>query len=223
MGLGRLKFALAVGLLAGLAAQPAFPAWQAGKPAPSTTGSSATGSSSGTSAPKGQSASGDKNYAGRQKPDGAKGQNDGRGMAGLPPKWIDNLRDMSPEEQERFMRNNRRFQNLPPQRQTQIRRTLENWNRLSPTERSAIRDRERVWEQMSPEQRAYVKNVLLPKWQAMPPDRRNLIKGRLHVLQGMTTAQQQEAMKDPRFLQGLSPDEQQMLREVNSLRNAPLP
>ena len=33
-----------------------------------------------------------------------------RGMEGLPPKWVENLRDMSPEEQERFMQNNERFQ-----------------------------------------------------------------------------------------------------------------
>jgi hypothetical protein len=147
----------------------------------------------------------------------------GRGLAGLPPKWVDQLRDMSPEEQERFMQNNQRFQSLPPQRQAQIRRNLQKWNTLSPTERDALRDRERVWERMSPEQRQYVQNVLVPKWQSMPPERRQLINGRLHVLQGMTPAQQKEALQDPRFLQGLSPDEQSMLREVYSLRNPSLP
>jgi len=154
-------------------------------------------------------------------PEGAspKPQGKGRGLAGLPPKWVDRLRDMSPEEQERFMRNNQRFQTLPPQRQAQIRRNLQRWNSLSPTERNAIRDRERRWEQMSPEQRQYVRNVLLPKWEAMPQDRRNLITGRLHVLQGMTPSQQQEALKDPKFLRGLSPDEQSMLRDVFALRN----
>lgn len=218
MRISKLTFALVTaGLLAGLAAEPAFSMRQATKPAPST------GASPGQ--PKApQSGNADKGYGGRERPEGAaKGKGDGRGMAGLPPKWIDNLRDMSPEEQQRFMGNNRRFQSLPPQRQMQIRRNLQKWNSLSTTERNAIRDRERTWEQMSPEQRRYVQDVLLPKWQGMPQDRRTLINGRLHVLQGMTTTQQQEALNSPRFMQGLSPDEQQMLREVNSLRNPPLP
>jgi Protein of unknown function (DUF3106) len=145
----------------------------------------------------------------------------GRGMAGLPPKWVDNLRDMSPEEQERFLDNNRQFQNLPPERQAQIRNNLQKWNRLSPTERNAIRDREYMWEHMSPEQRQYVQNVLLPRWQQMPPERRQLINGRLHTLQGMTPAEREATLDDPRFMQGLSPDEQSMLRDLNSLRNPP--
>lgn len=221
MRLARPTFAIVIAaFVAGLAAQPALPAWQAGKPAPTAGAGSGPGMNS--VAPKGQPGSSVKGYAGHEKQEGPKGQGDGRGMAGLPPKWVDNLRDLSPEEQDRFMRNNRRFQNLPPQRQAQIRRNLETWNRLSPGERDAIRDEQRTWERMSPEQKQYVQKVLMPKWQAMPPNRRSLIKGRLHVLQGMTTSQQKEALNSPRFMQGLSLDEQQMLREVNSLRNPPL-
>jgi hypothetical protein len=148
------------------------------------------------------------------------GQPNVRGMAGLPPKWVDNLRDMSPEEQERFMQNNERFQNLPPERQAQIRQNLQKWNQLSPTERNAIRDREYMWEHMSPKQRQYVQGVLLPRWQQMPPERRQLINGRLHTLQSMTPAQREAALNDPQFMQGLSPDEQSMLRDLNSLRNS---
>lgn len=150
-----------------------------------------------------------------------KGQPNVRAMAGLPPKWLDNMRDMSPEEQERFMQNNQRFQALPPERQEQIRRNLQKWNSLSPEERNAIRDRERVLEQMSPEQRQYVRNSLLPRWQQLPVQRRQAIRGRLRVLQGMTPAEREAALNDPRFMRGLSPDEQSMLRDLNSLRNPP--
>src|SRR5277367_5614102 len=61
-----------------------------------------------------------------------KAQPNTRGMEGLPPKWVDNVRDMSPEDQERFMQNNQRFQSLPPERQAQIRNNLQKWNSLSP-------------------------------------------------------------------------------------------
>jgi hypothetical protein len=155
----------------------------------------------------------------RANPSPPKAQPNLRGMDALPPKWVDNMRDMSPEEQNRFMQNNDRFQALPAQRQAQIRRNLEQWNRLSPTEQSAIRDRERTLEKMTPQQRQYVRNTLLPQWQALPPMRRLVINGRLHTLQGMTPAERQSALNDPLFMHGLSPDEQSLLRNLNSLRN----
>lgn len=219
MPAGGRKFALLFAFFLALSAEPALA--QGHRPAEATGGSRGQASKPAQNPQK--PANRQKNEGAKLGAEGKKPQGDGRGLAGLPPKWVDKLRDMSPEEQERFMRNNQRFQNLPPQRQAQIRRNLQMWNRLSPTERNAIRDRERIWEQMSPEQRQYVRDVLVPKWQSMPPERRQLINGRLHVLQGMTTQQAADAMKDPRFLQGLSPDEQSMLRDVYSLRNPPLP
>ena len=147
------------------------------------------------------------------------GQPNLRGVAGLPPKWVENLREMPPDEQQRFLQNNRVFQNLPPLRQEQIRKNLENWNKLSPTERDEIRDREQILERMTPGQRQYVRDTLLPKWQAMPVDRRKLINGRLHILQQMGPGAQQAALADPKFTQELNPDEQSMLRNLNSLRN----
>ena len=218
MQAGGRKFALLFAFLLALTAEPVLA--QGHGPAGPRDGRRAQAPGPALNSQK--PASSQKNEGAKPGTEGKKPQGNGRGLAGLPPRWVDRLRDMSPEEQERFMRNNQRFQNLPPQRQAQIRRNLQMWNRLSPTERNAIRDRERIWEQMSPEQRQYVRNVLVPKWQAMPPERRQVINGRLHVLQGMTTQQAADAMKDPQFLRGLSPEEQSMLRDVYSLRNPPL-
>jgi len=137
----------------------------------------------------------------------------------IPPAWEQRLRSMSPQEQERFLQNNQRFQNLPPQQQQRIRQRLQQWNRLSPTEQGALKDRAEIWSRMTPEQQQHVKTDLLPKWQQMPTERRALINGRLHTLQGMTPEQRQAALNDPKFMQGLNPDEQGVLRDLNSLRN----
>ena len=152
---------------------------------------------------------------------GAKGQPNERAMEGLPPKWVDRLRDMPPEQQQRFLENNEQFQHLPPQRQQQIRQNLEKWNQLSPEQKQAAREREAALERMTPEQRDYVTHTLLPKWQAMPQERRQVINRHLAMLRNMSPATQQAALNDPRFVQGLSPDEQSMLRDLNSLRNPP--
>ena len=151
----------------------------------------------------------------------AKGQPNERAMEGLPGKWVDKLRDMPPEQQQRFLENNAQFRNLPPAKQQQVRNNLEKWNRLSPEEKDAVREREAALERMTPEQRDYVTHTLLPRWQAMPQDRRQAINRHLAMLRNMSPATQQAALNDPKFTQGLSPDEQSMLRDLNSLRNPP--
>jgi len=154
-------------------------------------------------------------------PNPGKGQPNARGMEGLPPKWVENLRDLPPEDQERFMRNNERFQSLPPERQEQIRKNLQNWNRLTPEQKEEMQRGAAALERMTPEQRQYVRNTLLPKWQQMPQDRRQVINRHLAMLRAMSPATQEAALNDPRFLRNLSPDEQSMLRDLNSLRNPP--
>lgn len=156
------------------------------------------------------------------KPGAKKNQPNARSMEGLPPKWIEQLRDRSPEEQQRFMENNDRFKSLPPGRQAQIRKNLEQWNRLSPEQKNAILDRERYFESLSPQQRQYIRNSLLPRWQAMPVERRQLLLGRLRVLRDLPANDRSAKLNDAAFMQGLSPDEQQTLRDLNQLRN-PLP
>lgn len=146
-----------------------------------------------------------------------------RGMEGLPPRWVEKLQDMPPAEQEKFLQNNERFRNLPPQRQEQIRRNLQRWNNLTPEQKQAARNAESALERMTPEQREYVRKTLLPKWQALPMDRRLAIRRHLAILSKMSPSTQQAALNDPKFMQGLSPDEQDMLRNLNSLRNSGAP
>jgi hypothetical protein len=143
----------------------------------------------------------------------------GRAMAGLPPKWVEKLQQMPPEERERFMRNNARFQNLPPDRQQQIRRRLQQYDRLTPEQQSAITHREQVFRSMTPAQREHVRNDLAPRWQQLPQDRRQVIKSRLQALSNMPEAQRQQLLNDPKFMQGLTPNEQDLLRNLNGLRN----
>ena len=146
-----------------------------------------------------------------------------RALMGLPPKWVEKLQDRSPEEQERFMRNNARFRNLPPQRQEQIRRRLQNWNQMTPQQRNAMRNREQIFNRLSPEERKEVVTDLFPRWQNLPPDRKQIVLGRLRVLSGMTQQQRQQELQDPQFMRGLNPNEQDMLQKLSNLRLGPGP
>jgi len=154
---------------------------------------------------------------------GVNAAQNGRQMANLPPAWGPKLRDMSPQQQDHFMQNNQRFKSLPPEKQQQVRQNLQKWNNLSPTERMAMKDRQRAWEAMSPEQKQYVQRTLLPKSQQMSPERKQVVNDRLHTLQGMSAGDRQKALNDTQFMRGLSPDEQSVLRGLDSVRNPPSP
>lgn len=139
----------------------------------------------------------------------------------LPPRVLQRFETMSPEQQEKFLENNRRFQSLPPERQAQIRQNLQRWNGLSPAQKDEMIHRNQVWQRMSPEQRQEYRTQILPKWQGMTADQRQLVIGRLHTLQGMTPDQQRKALNDPRFMQGLTPEQQSVLRDLHSLGSQP--
>jgi hypothetical protein len=135
----------------------------------------------------------------------------------LPPKAIERLQDMPPRRQEQFLRNNQRFLSLPPEQQAQIRQRLEAWNRLNPDQQQELRDRQRVWEQMTPEQQRNVRQSLLPRWQQMPLARRQAILQRLHSLRNMSETDRQGKLNDPAFVEGLNPEDREMLGQLAHL------
>lgn len=141
--------------------------------------------------------------------------------AGMPPRWLDRLRQMTPEEQERFLKNNERFKKLPAERQEQIRQNLRRWNGMTPEQQQEMRRREAVLESMSPEERRRVREEILPKWQQMEPARRQALLRRLRELRGMTDEEREARLKDEAFLQGLGPEDRVMLRELARLRLGP--
>jgi hypothetical protein len=135
----------------------------------------------------------------------------------LPPKAIERLQDMTPQRQEQFFRNNQRFQSLPPERQAQIRQRLEAWNRLTPEQQQSLRERQDIWEQMTPEQQRNVRQSLLPRWQQMPPARRQGLLQRLHSLRNLSEAERQAKLNDPAFVEGLNPEDREMLGQLAHL------
>jgi uncharacterized protein DUF3106 len=153
----------------------------------------------------------------------AKGPGKAHLPGNLPGPWVQKLGQMSPQEQERFMRNNQRFQNLPPEQQARIRQNLQRWNNLSSEQKDRLRKNWDILRGMSPEQRQHYQNDVLPKWQQMPPGRKQVINERLGALQDMTPEERQKAMNDPQFMHGLSPDEQSMLRDLNSFTSSRRP
>jgi hypothetical protein len=145
----------------------------------------------------------------------------GRGREGMPAQWMERLRQMTPEQQERFLRNNDRIRNLPPERQAEIRENLRRWNSLSPEERREMMRRDETWRSMTPEQRRRVREEIMPRWQQLPPERRQALQRRLGALARLDDAERERRLNDERFLVGLSVEDRDLLRELAKLRLGP--
>lgn len=144
-----------------------------------------------------------------------------RNNPGLPPKWMQRLQQMPPEQQERFLVNNRRFQSLPPQQQALVRNRLRLWNSLTPQQRAAMMQREEIWQRMSPDERRQVTQVILPEWRQLPPARRQVLIQKLQQLQGMSDSDRKKQLKDPAFTQDLSPEDRNLLQQMSKLKVGP--
>src|SRR6267154_1090055 len=116
-----------------------------------------------------------------------------------PPNAREGSRDFTPEERQRFQRDEKRFKQLPPQQQ------------------QALRDRAQVWQRMTPQQRDHVRNEVLPKWQQIPPDRKRAIQQRLGVLKNMPESARNQHLNDPNFTRGMSQEDQATLRDLSHL------
>jgi hypothetical protein len=140
-------------------------------------------------------------------------------LTGLPPKFIENLREMSPEQQERFLANNQRFQNMSPQQQARIRENLKDWNNRTPEQRMLLREREQAWEQMSPQERQFVTQG----WRNLPQNRRQVVLRHLNQLNGLNEDERNAKLADPAFNKNLTPQEQQLMPYLSRLRVGPMP
>jgi hypothetical protein len=106
---------------------------------------------------------------------------------------------LSPADKQKVLENNRNYQNLSPAQKQEMNRRAEAWNRLTP------------------EQKNHIKNDVLPKWRAMPMERRQAIRQRLQILQNMPESAKNERLNDPNFTRGMSEEDKETLRDLSHL------
>lgn len=144
---------------------------------------------------------------------------EGPGPMGRGP--FERLRQMSPEEQERFLQNNPRFQRMSPEDQERFRARLQEWNSLTPEAKRERLRRESVLEGLSPQERRHFHQEVIPRWQQLPPQRKFGIVRRLNALRGLSDEERDRRLNDPAFMQDLNGEEQDILRTFARLRMWP--
>jgi hypothetical protein len=136
---------------------------------------------------------------------------------GAPRPWVDQMRDLSPQQRDRVLQNSKAFQNLSPDKQNRIRQQFNDWDRMSPSRQTDLRQKENTWRNLTPGQREYIKNNVLPRWRQMPWDRQQVMKQKLSVLQNMPESARNQRLNDPNFTRGLSDEERSTLQDLSHM------
>ncbi len=133
-----------------------------------------------------------------------------------PPGFFQHLRDLPPEQQDRILANDQRFRQLPPQRQQQIRENLRRWNALTPQQKQIMRQRQAILQSMTPEQRHQLQNIF-PHYRQLPDNRKRAVLNAFQRMRDMTPAQRHRFLSSPNVQQRFSPQEQQLLHQLNGV------
>ncbi|HUL34603.1 MAG TPA: DUF3106 domain-containing protein [Candidatus Eisenbacteria bacterium] len=134
---------------------------------------------------------------------------------GAPRPWVDQMRELTPQQRDRVFQNSRAFQNLSPDKQARIRQQFNQWDRMSPSQQAKLRENEATWRRLTPEQREHIKNDILPKWRQMPWDRQQIIKQKLGILQNMPEYARNQRLSDPNFTRGMTDEERSVLDDLS--------
>jgi hypothetical protein len=136
---------------------------------------------------------------------------------GAPRPWVDQMRDLSPQQRDRVLQNSKAFQNLSPDKQGRIRQQFNQWDHMSPTQQSKLRENENIWRKLTPDQQQHIKNDVMPRWRQMPWDRQQVVKQKLGILQNMPESARNQRLNDPNFTRGLSDEERSTLQDLSHM------
>ncbi|HKF25266.1 MAG TPA: DUF3106 domain-containing protein [Candidatus Acidoferrum sp.] len=131
--------------------------------------------------------------------------------------FVDQMRDLTPQERDGVLQKSRTFQNLAPDQQNRIRNQFSQWDRMSSQQRADLREKENTWRNLTPQQRDYIKNDVMPRWRQVPWQRQQVIQQKLGVLQNMPESARNRRLSDPNFTRGMSDEDRSMLHDLSHL------
>ena len=127
--------------------------------------------------------------------------------------WMENHKNLSPNDQERALQTLPGFRELPAQTQQRYRQQLRALNNMNPEQRSRILNGVEGLERLSPQQQQQWDHAV-QQMHALPPPRRALMITAIRDLRGMPPDQRQQVIDSPAFGAQFSPEERQTIRTI---------
>ena len=140
-----------------------------------------------------------------------------RRLAPLPPALLDRLEKMTPEQRERVLRNNRRFQQLPPRQQEVLRERLRRLQELTPEQRELIEQRFQIFSNLTPRQQEKARQLYERRWRRLPPERRRALLEEFRHLREMPPADRDQRLSSEDLQSHFSAEERDLLQQLIAL------
>lgn len=158
---------------------------------------------------------------------GAAPQTEGKaGNADQPPsrphlgQWLEQHRDMSPQEQERALHNEPGFNRLPTAQQKKLLLRLQQLNAMPPQQRQRTLDRIEALERLSPQERNKIRNVIQEVGK-LPPEKRSMMRQAFHTLIPLPQEQRENILNSPEYKSQFSDHQRQLLEVLLSMQPHP--
>jgi CRISPR/Cas system-associated endoribonuclease Cas2 len=127
--------------------------------------------------------------------------------------WLQNHKDLPPDQQQKLLENDPAFKKLSPQRQAELRDRLKKFNSLTPQQRERAMQRMAFMAKLTPEQRQKLRDAN-QQLQGLPQERRVMVHTALRHLRQMDPQQQQQTLQSDHFRSTFSDQEQKIIGEL---------
>jgi hypothetical protein len=124
--------------------------------------------------------------------------------------WLQRHGNLTPEQQEKALRNEPGFSRLAPEQQQRLLGRLQQLNRMPPNERQRTLDHIEAMERLTPQMRQQVQ-ASFQKFRTLPEDRQRLMKKAFRDLREYPPEQRQAMMNSGQFQAQFSPQERSIL------------
>lgn len=134
--------------------------------------------------------------------------------------WLEQHRDLSPQEQARALRNEPGFNRLPASQQNKLLLRLRQLNAMPPQQRQRTLDRIEALEKLSPQERNRIRNVLQEVGK-LPPEKRSMMRQAFHTLSPLPEEQREAMLNSPEYKSQFSDHQRQLLEILLRLQPRP--
>lgn len=127
--------------------------------------------------------------------------------------WLQNHKDLPPDQQEKLLESDPNFKKLSPERQQELKERLRKFNSLPPEQRERALNRMQYMASLSPAQRQQIRDAG-KELQGLPQDRQVMVHKALRHLRQMDLQERQQVMDSDRFKSTFSEQERGIITKL---------
>jgi hypothetical protein len=130
--------------------------------------------------------------------------------------WMNNHRNLTPQQQEDELRREPGFSRLPADQQQRVLQRLRTLNARPPEQQQRILQRNEMFEGLSPQQKADVRGSA-QSLAGMAPDRQRMVRQAFVDLRQIPAQQRAQILNSARFSNTFTPEERHVLGNLLSI------